>query len=568
MVRAYTLSMTAALCWIAAALTVGAPQEPKNSQLPKFQSQTELVLVPVIAHRGGKHVEGLKSDDFTLLMGGKPQAIDLFEEVHPSPPVKTVQTGEFSNMAGDSGGAARQFTIVAIDFENTAPLDQTYLKEEIVKFLSSVSQTNQPFGLIAITRSGIRVLHDFTSDTSLLAAAVKGQPSQNAVKEAGGGTVMDFTPCARSAAGCGGGSNADEGLKQLGVWINLMTTQEKYEIFRDRTTHIDTLAALQQLAQSLRGLPGRKTLVWASSGTQIFGGMSRMFNGTPDPRGGASTNLGAVTEALDQNAYTFNLLNLANVAVYPLDARHGANTSFANYDVINSDAPLDEAVAVNRADNKEIIESFKAIAAATGGKPCFNRTDLANCLQEAADDSQNYYMLGFYLDKGIRPGWYPITVKLNGLKTDLNYRDGVLVNVTSPEKSKLSDLQLAVLSPLNYTALPFHGRFDDPVDKGDKKVIKFALEVPPGAINPDEEDNHLGFDVVVAVRGKGGKEIKKMAQRIDRVLTAEQAAVIRTRGIHYTNLLELPPGDYGVWLVMRESSSGRTGSAVTTLNIK
>jgi hypothetical protein len=84
----------------------------------------------------------------------------------------------------------------------------------------------------------------------------------------------------------------------------------------------------------------------------------------------------------------------------------------------------------------------------------------------------------------------------------------------------------------------------------------------------NEEDNHLLLDIAVVVRGKGGKEITRLAQRIDRTLTAEQAAVIRARGIHYTNKLELPAGDYGVWLVVRESISGRTGSAVTTVNVK
>ncbi len=568
MVRFRTFIAALVLCWVAAASSVSAPPAQDKGQLPQIKTQTELVLVPVIAHRGGKHVEGLKTGDFAVLMDGKPQTIAVFEEVHPGPPSKRDQTSEFSNIAGSDRGAAEQLTIIAIDMINTAPLDQAYLKEEIVKFLDATAKTGEPFALVAITRSGIRVLRDFTTDPKAIAAAVKSQPLQNAAKEAAGGTVLDFTPCARSAAGCGGNSNAEAGARQLEVWTTLMTNQEKFEIYRDYATRVDTLMALQQLAQSLRGLPGRKTLVWASSGTQIFGGMNRMFTGRRDPRGGASTNMDKIGEALDQNAYTFNLLNMANIAVYPLDARHGSNTSFANYDVINSDAPLTEAVEANRASNNEIIDQFKAIAAATGGKPCFNRTDLANCLQEAADDSRNYYMLGFYLDKKTKPGWHPISVKLNGPRTELTYRNGFSVDTIDPEKSKLSDLQQALFSPLNYTAVPIRGRFDSPVDKGDKKVVGFALDVPADAMILNLEDNHLVLDIAVVVRAKGGKEITRLAQRIDRVLTVEEAAAIRARGIHYTNKLELPAGDYGVWFVVRESVSGRTGSVVTTVNVK
>lgn len=556
------------LCWVVAAPSVGAPPMQGKGQPPNIKAQTELVQLPVVAQRGGKHVEGLQADAFTVFMDGKPQTIAVFEEVYPSLPVKPAQTMEFSNIAESSRGTAEQLTIVALDLNNTQPLDQAYLKQEIIKFLDSAAKTGEPFALIAVTRTGIRVLHDFTTDPKLLAAAVKVQPLQNAAKEAAGGTVLDMTPCALSAAGCGGGGNADAGMQQLQAWTFMMTNKEGFEIYRDRATGISTLASLQQLAQALRGLPGRKTLVWASSGTQLFGGMSRMFHGRKDLRGGASTDLTRVSETLDQNAYTFNLLNLANVAVYPLDARHGYNTSFATYDVIYSDAPLTEAEDAARGSNNEIIDSFKAMAAATGGKPCFNRTDLANCLQEAADDSHQYYMLGFYLDNKTKPGWHPINVRLDGPRTELTYRDGFFLETSNPEKSKLTDLQLALVSPLNYTSVPFQGKFETPVDKGDKKLIGFALDVPAGAIILNENDNHLLLDIVAVVRGKGGKEITRLAQRIDRVLTAEQAAKIRAQGIHYTNKLELPAGDYGVWFVVRESVSGRTGSVVTTVNVK
>lgn len=96
-----------------------------------------------------------------------------------------------------------------------------------------------------------------------------------------------------------------------------------------------------------------------------------------------------------------------------------------------------------------IIDSFKAVAAATGGKPCFNRSDLANCRQEAADDSHHYYMICFYLDERTRPGWRQISVKLDGPRTEVNYREGVFLETSAPEKNKLTDLQLALVSPLN-----------------------------------------------------------------------------------------------------------------------
>ncbi len=566
--RTGTSRLALALCWISVISMAGAAPSPQQNQAQEIKVQTELVLVPVIAHRAGKHVPDLKKENFTLTADGKPQTISIFEEVHPITPGKRERTDEITNVVSDGIGVAQRLTVIVIDLDNTAPLDQAYLKQEILKFLDSAVDTGEPFALVAIAKGSLRVLHDFTTDPKVLAAAVGRQKPANAMREAAGGTVMDITPCARSAAGCGGDSNAEAGASQMAAWVNLMTTHERYEIFRDRASGQGTLSALLQLAQSLRGLPGRKTLVWASSGIQMLGGMGRMFNGSADLRGGSSLYLAGVGQALDQVAYTFSMLGAANIAVYPLDARHGSNTSFANFDTRYSDAPLTEAHEATRQANMETIDTFKRVAAATGGKPCFNRTDLANCLKEAATDSRDYYMLGFYLDKDAKPGWHTLSLKLEGPKTELDYREGFLSGTIDPEKSKLTDLQLAMLSPVAYTAVQFRGRFEPPIEKGGKKEIAFSLDVPAGAVAINPDDNRVLLDIVVVARAEGGKEAGRIAQRIDRKLTPDQAAVIKSRGIHYTNKFQLPTGEYGVWFVVRDGLKGQTGSAVTTVKLE
>lgn len=162
MVKLRTFFAAIVLCWVVTDPSVSAPPAQGKGQLPNIRTQTELVQLPVIAHRGGKHVEGLKADAFTVLMDGKPQTIAFFEEVNPTPPVKPDQTAEFSNITESSRSEAEQLTIIAIDFNNTQPLDQAYLKQEIIKFLDSAAKTGEPFGLVAVTRSGSRVarLHD------------------------------------------------------------------------------------------------------------------------------------------------------------------------------------------------------------------------------------------------------------------------------------------------------------------------------------------------------------------------------------------------------------------------
>ena len=47
----------------------------------------------------------------------------------------------------------------------------------------------------------------------------------------------------------------------------------------------------------------------------------------------------------------------------------------------------------------------------------------------------------------------------------------------------------------------------------------------------------------------------------------ENIAEIKANGINYTNKMNLPPGQYGVWFVLRDNPSGRTGSLVVPLKV-
>src|SRR5262245_47780261 len=59
-----------------------AAQDKQAAQTPLFTAGTSFVQVPVIVQRSGKHVGGLKKDDFVLRQDGKEQPIASFEEIH------------------------------------------------------------------------------------------------------------------------------------------------------------------------------------------------------------------------------------------------------------------------------------------------------------------------------------------------------------------------------------------------------------------------------------------------------------------------------------------------------
>src|SRR5438270_13643040 len=95
-------------------------------------------------------------------------------------------------------------------------------------------------------------------------------------------------------------------------------------------------------------------------------------------------------ESLDQASYSWKLLNDANVAVYPIDTRRTYNSAFAAMDTSGANTPSDLTFRQNQQADQDILNTFKLISAATGGKPCFYRTDLDNCVREAVDDDDDY----------------------------------------------------------------------------------------------------------------------------------------------------------------------------------
>ena len=154
-------------------------------------------------------------------MDKKPQKIAFFEEVHTVAATMDAPRAaeDFSNVR--HGQNVDRLTIIAVDLVNTAPLDQLYLKQEIVKFLDGATQTAESYCLLAFTKSGIQVLQGFTTDRKQIINAALKQDSQPNGREPVGSTgvaVFDETPCAASAGNCGSHEANDQGLKELQLW--------------------------------------------------------------------------------------------------------------------------------------------------------------------------------------------------------------------------------------------------------------------------------------------------------------------------------------------------------------
>lgn len=535
-----------------------------GQQGPTFRSQTNLVLVPVEVRNHNQHVDGLDKDKFTLLQDGKPQKIAVFEEVRTTTQrLARVAVGpqEFSNQYLGSPATAR-YTIIAIDRINTTTVDMQRLRLGLTKFLTQVAETGEPIRLIAINLSSIEVLQDFTTDPKVLAMALArnktpaGKPTENSAQLTESvaeieNILLNIPPEQWQAR------HVAERLDAL----DAVKDQEQNNVaFQQRNTRVNSLEALQMVAQSLAGLPGRKSLVWASTGYPFAISVREGMHKT-------RLDFSQVNEAGNLDEYTMHLLNAANIAVYPVDARGTVNTAFQLIDPSRLyGAPTNAQTEAARSNAQEALTTFANLASATGGNACTERADLSGCFKDAIDDSRDYYMVGFYADSSLKPGWHKLQVKV-AANASVRSRTGFIYSKLEPEQLRATDMRLQLSSRLTDPDIPFRGEWTIKEPKGDKKTVGFEMHILPEARLVSAQDPHLNVEIVAVARGKDGTVAGQFMQKIDRQLPAQAISTIESAGIDYKNVISLPPGDYLVRLVVRDNSSGRMGSATTLVKV-
>ena len=518
----------------------------------KFTSRAELVLVPVVVKdKSGNFVTGLSADDFTVMENGQPQKISTFEEVRPSAsPVQRPRLAplEYTN-AVTGGSSPRRMTIIALDLVNTPFLDQARAREQLLKYLAEQVDANNLTALVAIHSKGITVIQDFTGDPKALVAGLRTVQGKLHLTEA---TSLSSPRTDEIIAQAAGDSAVIAQLMEFAAPAD-------FGSYRQGAAVATTLEAFQHIAQAFAGVPGRKSLLWATG--------SFPFN--IDDGGGLVG--GSQVYALYER--TMQSLASANIAVYPVDVRGlmvvGPPDSST---AATSRGAMFPGPAINAAGraHADTITTLEAFAAMTGGKAFYNRNDLSTSFKEASDDSGAYYMLGYYLDKkNTKAGWRKLKVKVARADVHVRARTGFFVDQSTvdPNLTRELDLAVAVQSPLDYTALPITVRWTQAEGKGGKKKVGFEIVLPANAATIEGADNRLSLEFLAVAKTGKGESAANFGQTFQKKLTPEQAEQIRGSGITYHNVIEVSPGDYGVRFVVRDNVSGKMGSVLAPLHL-
>ena len=533
------------LCFLAVFLGLAAGQNPpeqkSQGEVATFQTKAELVLVPVVVtDKKGEHIHGLSKEDFAILEDDRPKEIKGFEVVHTEPRVMQTASAHdvFTNTVKPAETQAR-VTIIVLDTLNTAFFDQERARREILKFLSNL-EPGEPVALVNLSKSGLHVIHDFTADPQILADAVRHTKGQLAFKDtASGDQVSDNLPAAVALESA-----------QL---QNIETETEGAFASIQQTYSVKvTLEAMRQLAKAFAGVPGRKSVIWATDGIPFS---------VDDP-----SRLGFLSaDLLPEYESAWRDLNNANMAVYPLEVTELTNPAYNPASVSGRRAlRYRRPLRVGNTDNLELFANM------TGGRYCAYASDIKQCFHEATTDSSDYYMLAYPIDSThIKPGWHKIKVRV--LKGDYQVRARNGYFVAEPRKEKNpgqraeADIAMGLTAPMDYTELPFSVRWTGKANAGEKDTFRFRYNIAPADVN-EGPNNHINLGFAALATNSKGQALGNFSKVMEGDLSAEMAAGIRNKGLSFDGSIDLPPPgtDESVRFLVRDNLSGRMGSVTVT----
>ena len=560
-----------AACFAGAALLL-AGQSSKQTNIPLeepasvLRVTTQLVVVDVVAtdHKGAP-VTDLKQDDFAVTEDGKPQSIRAFSfqgaAANSDGRLAATETAEsplppnvVSNVRRRKSGAL--FAVLLLDGINTRLNNQDYAKKQMLEFLKKLP-SDQPVA-IYLLGARLRLIQDFTSDPNVLRAVIQNLKDFRSplMENANGGPVKFWF----------------EGMPLPGeVKRRILEFQQETESSQADQRVAITLSALNQLARTLAGYPGRKNLIWVSETFPFIIVPNKVPQGESAER--ARRNYTA------QVANTASLMSDAQIAVYPVDAR-GLMLS----DLYNPGARYDERGDVNggsgaQADraltdtSNELMAArgtLEELAEGTGGRAFYNRNDLGNAVRESITDGATYYTLGYYPANKSWDGHYrKISVHVTRPGVTLRYRLGYyafdrLDYARQSQQRRDAEFSgtLSLDVPIS-TALPFTAAVLPPSPSG-KTVINFAVDAHALSFSPaDGGKQRAGIQCAVRVFRTNGTDqaLQTESDVIDANLPPESYELVMRRGLPCRVALELPAGEYLLRLGVRDNQTGLIGTA-------
>ena len=508
--------VTLGLALITLPAAVTAIAQPRLSSSPgTIQVQSNLVVLDVsVTDAKGQPVTDLRKDEFRVFEQKAPQTISSFEPpaAHDLPAAAAGKLVVNSTADLPKIGQA-PITLLLLDELNMTFEDRVYARTKLVEWLTrQPAILPQPTALTVITYKDFHVLRDYTQDRDALLAVLKKHVGE-----------VDWRKDSTGRTG-------DQASEHM----------------------FATLGALEQIAQAMRGVPGRKNVIWVGDGFP-------------------SVNMGDVGRtSADEIAAA--LRRMSNVMLHARVTLSVIGSSIYFYKPVTIETQADEDMAANGNYDKVVLAAgdlqFGGLAAPTGGRAFTGRNDLDAEIGESVDAGASFYTLSYRpTDNSTDPKKYRhIRVEVTRPGLTVLTRDGYFPepktdpkDTARPETQQLAfDLFGAAFSTLAYTDMHVTAERAGPTD--------FTLHASAADMTwtelPDGR-RHTDLVLLAVCLSPKNKMLSKTFETLGSNTSAPQSAintVTTSLKMHVTP----PPGTSRIRFVIRDMAAGRVGTADLT----
>ena len=530
--------------------------------------KSNLVNIDVIVKdKKGKYVSDLKPEDFVITENGQPQKIEFFDD-----PLSKTETTKPAGTVVEAPAtvtpttAPRNYVSLVLDSQTTDLTNLKQVREGAIRYIREQITDADAVAILSVTNS-LRMLQPFTQDKAKLIAAIEtlGTPDSKSFESKdlteNIANLRDFLNSAASTPSSGITTNAG-GAAAARVMIAERVLQQ---FIRLRTALSlqqarPVLAALAALAEGLRPIPGKKTLVLFSQGFV-----------TP--------------EVLDwQVQSTIDIANRANVAIYIIDSaglRAGApasgalvpSTPLAGVSAITNQEQRIKAVggetvfdyARQEGQTREYDILYR-LSGDTGGKFLKGNNDIGQGLERINQEIQARYTLAYRSSNQNFDGTFrKVKIEVRRPDVQISSRSGYyaippdeIVLLSPADKKLLAGFGEAQTNP----GLPVFVSFSAFRGRNGLYTVPLAIEVPPSAVKFERKGDQqsMQLEVLGVLKATPDRMLTKLGGNFAVNLSANDYNQILNNNIFYRQDLQLTAGDYTIDLIVQDKQSGKVSA--------
>lgn len=544
-------------------------------QPPGFSDTTDvfLVQIPVFVTLEGEPLRGLSERNFEVFEGKRKHkivAVDVLDLTLTEAATRPVAAPL------DVPAASRRRFLFLFDLSNSRPSGIVRAREAS---LALAEGKLHPSDLAAVATyskaSGARLILGFTTDRRQLAAALDslGLVSPfDTVRDPLQLQIARIESALETSGRSTGLSGFDASEALLVTLKDLSTLSSRASRDQVKQQIADLSASLEELARYLDSAPGRKQVVFFSSGFDssiVFGTqdserieeISRdvqeglLWRVDPDERFGASDSQAGLLAMLES-------FRRSDCAIHAVDV---AGLRAAG-DV--------ESTALDPAGSHTLTRTRDGLflmADRTGGTFYHNSNDLGDAMQDLLERTSVTYVVSIQPRQEELDGRYhPLEVRLDNVPkgAQVSHRPGYFAQrpyyALDPTERQLETADLIIGGrpggsiPVSVLAAPFAG--DDSA-----AYVLTAIEIAGESLLQGPQTGGIIAEIYAYAFGADGRVRDFTTQIVD--IDLAKIGYRLGAGFKLLGHLQLPPGDYELRTLVRDVRSGATGLAVSSLAV-